>query len=310
MAKRRKKRLKIKWKNFIIFLIIVFLLSYGLIKGTTALYKYITTPKPIEVKKEKPKKEETKKDDEKDLDYKKLDYINKEVDYFNDDYLDRYLKYKEKNPKLSNKQVVIDVNIGLDYPYYENSIKAKHLYKDYILVNKYNFLDKNYVPKNLEKISTQYALSGMKLVKSAKDAFEDMASDAKKEGYNIIAMSSYRSYDYQINLYNRYVKSDGKKAADTYSGRPGYSEHQTGLAIDIYNGKYNYKNFGKTKEYLWMQKNAYKYGFILRFPENKEKETGYKYESWHYRYVGKTLAKEIYINDLTLEEYHATHNIK
>ena len=305
MAKVRKKRLRIKWKNFIIFLIIVFLLFYGLIKGTTTIYKFLTTPKPVEIK-----KEEKPKTDEKDSEYKKLDYINKQVDYFNDDYLDRYLKYKEKNPKLTNKQIVIDVNIGLDYPYYENSVKAKHLNTDYILVNKYNYLEKNYVPKNLEKISTQYSLSGMKLVRSAKEAFEDMASDAKKEGYNIIAMSSYRSYDYQINLYNKYVRSDGKKAADTYSGRPGYSEHQTGLAIDVYNGKYNYTNFGKTKEYLWMQKNAYKYGFILRFPENKEKETGYKYETWHYRYVGKTLAKEIYTNDITLEEYHATHNIK
>ena len=305
MNKRKKKRLKVKWKNFIIFLIILFLLVLGLIKGTVTIYKFITTPKEKEIKEEK--KKTTKVDDS---DYKKLDYINKKIDYFNDDYLDRYLKYKEKNPDLDNKQIIIDVNIGLDYPYYENSQEAKYLNKDYILVNKYNYLTKDYVPDNLVSLSTTYSRSGMKLVKSAKEAYEDMASSAKKEGYTIIAMSSYRSYDYQIDLYNKYVKSDGKKAADTYSGRPGYSEHQTGLAIDIYNGKYDYTNFNKTKEYLWMQKNAYKYGFILRFPENKEKITGYKYESWHYRYVGKELAKEIYTNDLTLEEYYATHKVK
>ena len=309
MAKVKKKKLKIKWKNFIIFIIIVFLLCFLLIKGITTIYKFITTPKPEKEIKEEKKKEE-KKDKDLDSEYKKLDYINKQIDYFREENLQRYLKYKESNSKLDNKQIVIDVNIGLDYPYYENAKESKHLNKDYILVNKYNYLTKDYVPNNLETISTTYARSGMKLVKDAKEAYEEMAKDAKKEGYTLIAMSSYRSYTYQVDLYNRYVKKDGKKAADTYSGRPGYSEHQTGLAIDVYNGAYDYTNFGKTKEFLWMQKNAHKYGFILRFPEGKEKETGYQYESWHYRYVGKKIAKEIYENDITLEEYHATHNIK
>ena len=312
MTKVKKRKLKVKWKNFIIFIIIVFLVVFTLIKGTTTLYKVITTPKKEEVKEEKPKKEKKKKENtnDKDSDYKKLDYINKQVDYFNDEYLERYLKYKEKNPKLPNKQIIIDVNIGLDYPYYENAKKANNLNTNYILVNKYNYLEKDYVPKNLETLSNIYARDDMKLVHEAKVAYEEMAKAASKDGYKLVVISSYRSYSYQVNLYNRYVKSDGKTAADTYSGRPGYSEHQTGLAIDICNNKYDYTNFGKTKEYLWMQKNAHKYGFILRFPEKKERETGYKYEAWHYRYVGKDLAKEIYENDLTLEEYYATHKIK
>ncbi len=301
MATVKKRRLRIKWKNFIIFLIIVFLLVFILIKGTTSLYKVLTTPK--EEKEVKEVKKEKKKPVKKDTDYTKLSY-------YRDEYKDRYKKYKKDNPNLSNEKVVIDVNIGLDYPYYENAKKAEFLNTDYILVNKYNYLEKDYVPNNLENISTTYARSGMKLVKSAKIAFEEMSKAAKSEGYTIIAMSSYRSYDYQVNLYNKYVKKDGKKAADTYSGRPGCSEHQTGLAIDVYNGKYDYTNFGKTKEFLWMQKNAYKYGFILRFPENKERETGYKYEAWHYRYVGKDIAQEIYNKDITLEEYYATHTIK
>ena len=89
-------------------------------------------------------------------------------------------------------------------------------------------------------------------------------------------MSTYRSYDYQVDLYNRYVKSDGKEAADTYSGRPGHSEHQTGLAVDVFNNNETYTNFEKTKEFEWMQEHAHEYGFILRFPKDKEKETGYK----------------------------------
>jgi zinc D-Ala-D-Ala carboxypeptidase len=144
----------------------------------------------------------------------------------------------------------------------------------------------------------------MKLVSNAKKAFYELSTAAKKEGYNIIAMSSYRSYQYQVNLYNRYVEQDGKELADTYSARPGSSEHQTGLAVDVYNGKIEYTSFEKTKEYNWMQENAYKYGFILRFPKDKVKQTGYQYESWHYRYVGKDIAKYIHDHNMCLEEYY------
>ena len=113
----------------------------------------------------------------------------------------------------------------------------------------------------------------MRLVSYAKDAFEQMASAANQEGMTIIAMSTYRSYDYQAGLYNRYVTRDGQEAADTYSARPGHSEHQTGLAADIYNGKVSYTNFENTKEFTWMQENAHKYGFILRYPKDKITET-------------------------------------
>jgi len=119
-------------------------------------------------------------------------------------------------------------------------------------------------------------------------------------------MSTYRSYDYQVDLYNRYVKEDGKNAADTYSGRPGHSEHQTGLAVDVFNNKETYTNFEKTKEFTWMQNHAHEYGFILRFPKDKVNETGYEYESWHYRYVGKKIAKYIKENNISFEEYYAT----
>ena len=146
----------------------------------------------------------------------------------------------------------------------------------------------------------------MKLVSYAKEAFENLAKDAKKEKLKIIAMSTYRSYSYQVNLYNRYVKEDGKAAADTYSGRPGHSEHQTGLAVDVFNDIETYTNFEKTKEFDWMQEHAHEYGFILRFPKDKEKETGYQYESWHYRYVGKEIAKYIKDHNISFEEYCAT----
>ena len=116
-------------------------------------------------------------------------------------------------------------------------------------------------------------------------------------------MSTYRSYEYQVDLYNRYVKTDGKEAADTYSGRPGNSEHQTGLAMDIAN-KNGFISKGD-KEYDWLVNNSYKYGFILRYPKGSETITGYMYEEWHYRYLGKEAAKEIKNTGLTYDEYMA-----
>ena len=197
--------------------------------------------------------------------------------------------------------------MNLDKKKYVDTYEALNPNTEKILVNKYYYLNENYIPKDLIDIDTKYSKQGMKLVKVAKEAFEELSEDALKEDMNIIAMSSYRSYEYQVNLYNNYVKKDGKEAADTYSARPGFSEHQTGLAIDVYNKKEPYTNFEQTNEFKWMQDNAYIYGFILRFPKEKENERGYQYESWHYRYVGKEIAKIIHKDNITLEEYIATH---
>ncbi len=230
----------------------------------------------------------------------------KKIDYYNNEYLERYIKYQENNPSMDSKQIIKNVNMNLDQKKYEYTIKAKNLNTSKILVNKYYYLDENYVPNNLEEIDKEYSKGGIKLVKEAKEAFQELSKKARESNLNIIAMSAYRSYQYQVTLYNNYVKQDGKEEADAYSARPGYSEHQTGLATDVYNQKETYTNFEKTEEFKWMQENAYKFGFILRFPKGKEEETGYQYESWHYRYVGKEAAKYIKENNITFEEYYAT----
>ena len=103
-----------------------------------------------------------------------------------------------------------------------------------------------------------------------------------------------------MQLYNSYVNRDGKAKADTYSARPGHSEHQTGLAMDINNAS---DAFNNTPEAKWIAANCWKYGFILRYPQGKQNITGYKYESWHVRYLGNDLAKEVYNSGLTLEEF-------
>lgn len=141
----------------------------------------------------------------------------------------------------------------------------------------------------------------------AKQALDQMLAAAKQQGFDLVAFSGYRSFEYQTTLYNNYVQRDGQAAADRYSARPGYSEHQTGLAFDIgERGKEDLwltEEFGETPAGQWLFAHAQEYGFILRFPQNKEDITGYMYESWHYRYVGKDIAKEITQQNITLEEY-------
>lgn len=141
----------------------------------------------------------------------------------------------------------------------------------------------------------------------ARKALNQMLEAAKQQGFDLVAFSGYRSFEYQTTLYNNYVNRDGQAAADRYSARPGYSEHQTGLAFDIgERGKEDVwltEEFGETPAGQWLFAHAQEYGFILRFPQNKEEITGYMYESWHYRYVGKDVAKEIAKQSITLEEY-------
>lgn len=129
-----------------------------------------------------------------------------------------------------------------------------------------------------------------------------MFEAARAEGLNIVLTSGFRSYNTQSTLYNNYVNRDGKEAADTYSARPGHSEHQTGLAFDV--NQIN-SSFDNTKEAIWLSNNCYKFGFILRYPKGKTNETGYNYESWHFRYVGEDLASKLYNNGnwITLESY-------
>lgn len=143
---------------------------------------------------------------------------------------------------------------------------------------------------------------GNGLTSATQSAFDKMNADAKSLGLSLWIASGYRSYWTQNTLYNNYVASDGKEEADTYSARPGYSEHQTGLAFDLNSVE---DSFANTDEGKWVKDNCYRYGLIIRYPKGKESITGYIYEPWHLRYVGVDLATKLY-NDgdwITLEEY-------
>ena len=144
---------------------------------------------------------------------------------------------------------------------------------------------------------------GGELTSEVMKAFNLMNVDAKALGLNLWIQSGYRSYSRQESIYNSYVLNDGQLNADTYSARPGHSEHQTGLAFDLNSID---DSFTYTNEGIWVNNNCYRYGFIIRYPKGKENITGYMHESWHLRYVGTELASKLYNNGdwITLEEYY------
>ena len=172
-----------------------------------------------------------------------------------------------------------------------------------VLVNKQYKLPVNYTPNDLELINANFSEDEKFLRRIAKYHFEKMCIDAQNENIHIIAVSTFRSYEYQEKLYNNYVLEKGLEYANMCCAKSGHSEHQTGLAVDISDKSGDYDNFNDTKEFIWVKNNAHKYGFILRYPKNKTNITGFKYEPWHYRYVGEKIAKYIYDNNITFEEY-------
>lgn len=192
-------------------------------------------------------------------------------------------------PEEPVPEEVIDATVypeNIEYP-------EEPLYIDGILlVNKQNPLPKDYAPGE----------SG-----EARAAFEEMREKALEDGIDLVAFSTFRTFERQKELYEGYVAKDGQKAADRYSARPGFSEHQTGLAFDI--GEAGQQEhwasvtFGDTAGGEWLKENAYQFGFILRYLEGSEEVTGYMHESWHYRYVGEEAAAEIHDQQVTLEEY-------
>ena len=168
------------------------------------------------------------------------------------------------------------------------------------IVDGVTYIDGILIANKTYSLPSSYNPGG--LISEFNNAFGQMAGAAANDGLNIYVVSGFRSYNTQNTLYNNYVNRDGQERADTYSARPGHSEHQSGLAADI---NMVDDDFEYTAEGKWLNDNAYKYGFILRYPKGKTGETGYIYESWHYRYVGVDLATKLYNggNWISLENY-------
>lgn len=220
---------------------------------------------------------------------------------------DRYVNYSNETGE-DDEITVIYVNLDMDKAPYEEATEVNKFSTD-MLINKHFYVDKKFEPDNLVKIDKKYASEkGMKLNKEAYNAFLEMNNAISRDGLGLVINSAYRSYDDQVDISNLYLNSYGQNYVDKYVAKPGFSEHQTGLAFDV--GSTTSNVFIKSKEYTWMLENCYKYGFIHRFPSEYEDITGFRSESWHFRYVGKKIAKDIYDNKMSFEEYYARYLLK
>lgn len=225
--------------------------------------------------------------------------------YYMKKNMDRYLKYLKENPETTVKDTVSLVNVNRDRDFYEKMQKTDTSKGDLILVNKYYKLTKDFKPKNIVPISNQFSYEGNEISKHVYEKYRSMWNAAKEEGLMLIVNSSYRDYETQDAVWKDYAEAHGEEWADNKAARAGSSEHETGLALDIVTNNVIMNEFENTEEFKWLQNNAYKYGFILRYPKGKENITGYEYESWHYRYVGEEVAEEIHNLDITFDEYYA-----
>lgn len=219
----------------------------------------------------------------------------------------QYKDFHAKYPKYTMQEVINRVNLGLVSPFYENIKTIEHPYELCVLVNKYNKLPSQFNQYNLVNMDSKYTLRDGKkylLAGVAYDKYVQMWNDARKQGLYMVVVSAHRTEDYQRGLYNNKVRNSGKVYADAYSARPGHSEHQTGLAMDIGSTQ---TSFEYSAEFRWLQKHAHEYGYIMRYPKGKEWITGYAYEPWHYRYVGVDAATKMYEEGITFEEYHAKY---
>lgn len=234
------------------------------------------------------------------------------IGYYRQENINRYITYDAKGKDV--KDVITNVNIGLDQPYYENVDTIKDTDSIALLVNKYHKLPEHYVPKNLVEtpspctIGKDYSCSTnnpQMVVQVVGEQFAQMVEAGEKEGIKLKSIASYRDYAYQLNLYTYWLGQSGIEYADAYYARAGQSEHNSGLAIDVTFENENFNEIENSVHYPWLLEHMASYGFILRYPKDKEDITGFGYESWHLRYVGEEIAKYIMEHNLTLDEYYA-----
>lgn len=223
------------------------------------------------------------------------------ISYAKLSYYDRYVTFSSETGE-DEEVTVLFVNLGMDKEAYVEYTEVNKFSYD-MLVNKYYKMNKDLVASDLVKINSDYTNGDEQYAsKKAVDALYEMFDAAEKEGYGLIVNSSYRSYEKQEELCEDFKALYGDNYVKNYVAQPGFSEHQTGLAFDI--GSRSSNIFANSKEYKWINENAHKYGFILRFSKSGENITGFRNEPWHYRYVGKKIADYIYDNKITFEEYY------
>ncbi|NLX62235.1 MAG: M15 family metallopeptidase [Tissierellia bacterium] len=214
---------------------------------------------------------------------------------------------KDYKPEEEDKE---DLLTGTSFVDDEGKVIVKNTDDILVLVNKNRNLPSDYVPEDLVVPNVRFPFEEFhekkQMRKEAAKALEELFKAAEEEGIYLFAISGYRSYERQKYLFDIRAERDGFEEANKLTAYPGQSEHQTGLAMDVSCQSLGFdlnEKFGQTVEGIWLKENAHRFGFIIRYEKDKVDITGYSYEPWHIRYVGKDAAKEIYEKNITLEEY-------
>lgn len=221
-----------------------------------------------------------------------------DIYYHEGDRAARYADYAALHPELSADEVVWRVNAGIDGEHYEDYEPARDTASDHYIVSKYRRLPDDFVPEDLVDVGG-YPMTG-----DTAKAYYAFQAAARAAGYRFSAVSGYRGIESQRRIYNSYLQNDPPHVVDTYSARPGFSEHHTGRAVDLAGSSGGLLDFESTPECAYVHENAHLYGFILRYPLGWEWATGYQYEPWHITYVGVETASDMRARGIaTLEEY-------
>lgn len=288
----------------ILVIVLIILFISNIIKKNSIEYKLEVigySTKEIEYIKENLSKEEQNK--VLNMEYSSILVSLYKEKYFRKDKLDDYLEYYKSNKKLSSSEIVTKINTNTSIEAYEKIFDADTSKNELMLVNKYYKLSEDYKPE-VELISSGYSYSGKYASKSIIESIANLIDAAKEENLKLVVAAGYRSYKDQESIYESYKVNNGIREADNNVSRPGHSDYQTGLAVDIEPYAKYIENVSESEEYKWLLENAHKYGFIQRFPEGKENITGFKYSAWHLRYVGVDAATFIHDNNITFEEYY------
>ena len=316
---KKKKRLKLKKKvyyfgAFIVFLIVGILLGINYYNDyqykQTNEYKLLEKGYSLEDTKTifaKLSETEQQKLIDNDKDDKIISLL--EQKYFLEKNLEDYKEYINKNNETDYAKVISIVNVHANHKWYQLELNTNEDLEMLMNVNKFYALSETYTPENLKNIDLTYAYDEEgknKLIDYAYDKFLELWQAANDQGFYLMVTSSYRDYESQKEIYDYRVSNWGERKADETAARPGHSEHQTGLVIDMTSKTEPLADsFTDSKAYKWLKENAYKYGFIERYPEGKTYLTGYSPESWHWRYVGLEAAKTMHDEDITFDEYYA-----
>lgn len=232
------------------------------------------------------------------------DYLN--IKYFNFDKLDEYKEYKNNNESVELNEVIAIVNVGANKEWYSDIKETDSQENELMLVNKFYKLPDDFEPKDIMNVPASYAYAGMYISELIYEDLVSLILDAKESGYTLVVEEGYRSFVDQKEIYEEYKSSYSEEYADEIAARAGHSEYQTGLSIEIvpYNKVIEENELENNEEYNWLLNNAYKYGFIMRYPKGKEHITGFSYNPWRYRYVGRIASKIIHDENITFDEYY------